>query len=290
MDEIFRNFGDIFEGFGDIFGFNQKRRPAGPEARHGHNRQLTITITLKEAYEGTKAEVQYTRLAHCQTCSGSGMKPGTKAEQCKKCHGTGQITHQQGFFMYSQACTACSGNGHTIAHPCPECKGNARKQVYEKFTVKIPAGIYDGAELRLSGKGDDGVHGGEPGSLFIVIHVTPDKRFVREDDDLVCTLLLTYPQLVLGAQVEVEALDGSRETIKIPKGCPSNNRLTIPNKGFNRVKGHGRGNWVIITQCHIPQQLSKEAKEELKKYDELIGPQVDGQQGFISSFFKKFLG
>ena len=290
MDDIFRNFGDIFEGFGDIFGFSQKRQSSGPSARHGHNRQLSLTISLKDAYEGTKIEVSYSRLAHCPTCKGTGMKEGTKSESCKKCHGAGEIHQQQGFFMYTQICSACGGQGYTIPHPCPDCKGNARKQIYEKFTVKIPAGIYDGAELRISGKGDDGVHGGQTGSLFINISIRPDKRFKREEDDLVCTLLLPYPQLVLGAQVEVEAIDGTKETIKIPKGCPSGNRLTIPNKGFNRVKGHGRGNWVIITQCHIPQQLSKEAKDELKKYDELIGPKVDEHQGFISSFFKKFLG
>jgi len=290
MDDIFRNFGDIFEGFGDIFGFSQKKRTAGPTPRHGHDRQLSVTITLRQAYEGTKKDAEYSRLAHCPTCGGTGMKENTKIESCKKCHGAGQIQHQQGFFIYSQTCSSCGGNGYTIPHPCSDCKGNSRKQVYEKFTVKIPAGIYDGAELRITSKGDDGIYGGQPGSLFINISVTADKHFKRVEDDLICTLLLTYPQLVFGAQVEVEAIDGTKETIKIPKGCPSNNRLTIPEKGFVRLKGHGRGNWIIITQCDIPQKLSKEAKDELKKYAELIGPNVEEQRDSISSFFKKFLG
>jgi len=290
MDDIFRNFGDIFEGFGDIFGFSQKKRSSGPSARHGHDRQLSIAIPLKDAYTGTKIEVSYTRLVQCPTCKGTGVKAGTKTEECKKCRGAGEIHHQRGFFMYSQTCSACAGQGYTIPNPCPDCKGSARKQIYEKFSVKIPAGIYDGAELRISGKGDDGIHGGQSGSLFITINVAPDKQFKREGDNLVCTLLLSYPQLVLGAHVEVTAIDGSKEMIKIPKGCPSSNRLIIPGKGFSRVKGHGRGDWIIIAQCHIPQHLSKEAKDELKKYDELIGPNVDEQQGFISSFFKKFIG
>lgn len=290
MDDIFRNFGDIFEGFGDIFGFSQKRRSSGPEPRHGHDRQYATTITLKEAYEGTKKDVEYSRLAHCTTCKGTGLKENTKVETCKKCHGAGQIQHQQGFFIYSQPCSACGGNGYTIPHPCPTCKGSSRTQLYEKFTVKIPAGIYDGAELRLAGKGDDGIYGGHSGSLFMHITVMPHKRFKREEDDLVCTLLLTYPQMVFGAQVEVENIDGKKETIKIPKGCPSGNRLIMPDKGFARVKGHGHGDWIIITQCHIPEKLSKEAKEELKKYAELVGPTIDDTNDSITSFFKKFLG
>lgn len=290
MDDIFRNFSDIFEGFGDIFGFSQKRRtPSGPEPRHGHDRQHAIKITLKEAYEGTKHDVAYSRLATCATCNGSGVKEGTKIEPCKKCHGSGQIQYQQGFFIYSQACSACNGNGYTVPHPCPTCKGSSRTQVYEKFSVKIPAGIYDGAELRIAGKGDDGLYGGQPGSLFITINVMPHKNFKRENDDLICTLLLTYPQMVFGAQVEIENIDGTKETIKIPKGCPSGNRLTMPDKGFARIKGHGRGNWIIVTQCHIPQKLSKEAKEELKKYTELLGQTVDDPNGSVTSFFKKFL-
>jgi molecular chaperone DnaJ len=290
MDEIFRNFGDIFGEFGDMFGFNQKRsRATGPTPRAGHDRQTVIVVTLKQAYEGTKQEVAYYRLAQCQTCNGTGTKEGTKAEQCKRCGGTGQLQHQQGFFVYSQPCSACNGEGYTIAHPCPTCKGNSRKQEYEKFSVKIPAGIYDDAEMRIAGKGDDGIYGGPAGNLFIHITVQADKRFKRDGDDLVCTLMLTYPQLVFGAQVEIENIDGTKELIKVPKGCPSGNRLTIPGKGFVQLKGRGRGNWVIITQCHVPSKLSQEAKDLLKKYAELE-TKPDDSGDSITGFFKKFIG
>jgi molecular chaperone DnaJ len=289
MDDILRNFGDIFEGFGDIFGFSHKKRASGPEPRHGHDRQQSITITLRQAYEGTKRDIEYSRLATCTTCNGSGLKEGTKIEQCKKCHGAGQVQHRQGFFVYSQPCASCNGDGYSIPNPCPTCKGNSRTQVYEKFTVKIPAGIYDDAELRIAGKGDDGIYGGQAGSLFLHIRVTPEKNFRREEDNLVCSLLLTYPQMVLGAQVEIENIDGTKEVIKIPKGCPSGNRLIISEKGFPRIKGRGHGDWIIITQCHIPQKLSKEAKDELKKYDELIGQTIEDNNNSITSFFKKFL-
>ena len=291
MDDIFRNFGDIFEGFGDIFGFtSQQQRATGPSPRQGHDRHLTISISLKEAYEGTKKEISYSRLEACEECSGTGIKKGTKPEQCKTCKGTGQIKRQQAFFIYSQTCPTCGGEGFTIPHPCPTCNGNSRKQNHEKFTVKIPAGIFDGAELRIAHKGDAGIFGGPAGNLLITINVTPDKKFYREHDDLICNLVLTYPQLVFGSQVEVENIDGSMLTIKTPKGCPSGEKIILRDKGFPQIRGRGRGDLVIITQCHIPKKLSSDAKETLKKYSEEIGTDINDHQGSITSFFKKFLG
>lgn len=291
MDDIFRNFGDIFEGFGDIFGFSAERRgKGGPSPRPGHDRQLNLNISLKEAYEGTKKEVSYSRLEMCAECEGKGIKKGTKPETCKECKGTGQIKHQQGFFMFSQTCPHCGGEGYTIPHPCPACNGNSRKQVYEKFSVKIPAGIYDGAELRLAQKGDAGIFGGPAGGLFILIHVLPDKQFTRNEDDLVCHLMLTYPQLVFGAQVEIEAIDNSKLLLKIPKGCPVGEKIIIHDKGFPKIRGRGRGDLIVITQCNIPTKLSAETKETLKKYSQEIGTQINDEGGTITGFFKKFLG
>jgi len=290
MDDIFKNFGDIFEGFGDIFGFSSRKRTGKPTPRQGHDRQLTLNIPLKEAYEGTKKEVSYYRLEACATCEGKGIKKGTKPEQCKECHGAGQIRRQQGFFIYSQTCPTCGGEGYTIPHPCDSCNGNSRKQIYEKFTVKIPAGIYDGAELRLAQKGDAGIFGGTPGNLFIRVHVLPDKRFIRDGDDLICNLMLTYPQLVFGAQVEIENIDDSKVIIKIPKGCPSGEKIIISGKGFPLIRGRSRGNLVVITQCHIPKRLSPEAKETLKEYSKKIGTTINEDEGTIKGFFKKFLG
>ena len=289
MDDIFNNFGDIFEGFGDIFGFGSQRKQEGPSPREGHDRTLDLTISLKEAYEGTKKDVRYYRLENCATCNGKGTKEGTSTEACKKCGGRGQIQRQQGFFIYSQTCPECGGQGYTIPHPCPACKGNSRIQSYEKFSVKIPSGIYDSAELRIAQKGDAGVYGGPHGNLYIHVHVLPDKRFRREGDDLVSNLVLTYPQLVFGSQVEIENIDGTKETIKVPKGCPAGNKIIIAKKGFPQLRGRGRGNLIIITQCHIPKKLSTEAREALKKYSELIGTNVNDDEGTILGFFKKFL-
>lgn len=191
--------------------------------------------------------------------------------------------------MYAQACSACGGQGFTIPSPCTACNGQTRKQVYDKFNVTIPAGIFDGAELRIAGKGDAGIFGGQSGDLFLRISVMPDKNFKRVEDDLVCTVVLTYPQLVFGSQIEIENIDGTKESIKISKGCPVGERIIVAGKGFAKLRGTGRGNLVVITNCDIPKKLSEKAKEHLTEYSREIGTSTQGNSG-IAGFFKKFLG
>lgn len=288
MDDIFANFGDIF---GDIFGEQRRTRKkaTGPEPRRGHDLHKDISITLKESYTGTKQEVSYYHFEICDTCKGKGTKPGTKPQACAACKGTGQMHYSQGFFMYSQPCPTCGGQGFTIPSPCPACNGQSRKQVYDKFNVTIPAGIFDGAELRIAGKGDAGVFGGSSGDLFLKVTVTPDAHFKRVGDDLTCTVILTYPQLVFGSQVEIQNIDGTKETIKVSKGCPVGERIIIAGKGFPKLRGSGRGNLVMITNCDVPKKLSEKAKELLAEYSKEIGTSTQGNSG-IAGFFKKFLG
>ena len=289
MDDIFEHFGDIF---GDIFGMGQRqtKRKAGPTPKRGHDLSQELQISLKDAFTGTKKEVGIYQFAPCESCGGKGMEKGTSAQSCERCAGTGQIQFKQGFFMYAQPCDKCHGTGYTIAHPCKTCKGQSRVQKFDKFTVNIPKGIFDGAELRISGKGDAGVYGGPTGDLFIRITVQPDKTFSRVEDDLVCTILLTYPQLVLGCQIDIESIDGTKETIKIPKGCPVGEKILLAGKGFQRLRNKSYGNLVVVTNCHIPKKLSPEAKKLLVDYSEQIGTNTDPQAGSITSFFKKFLG
>lgn len=293
MDDIFGNFGDIFESMFGGGGHSQKRqkREARPTPQQGHDINKEINITLREAFEGTKKEISYNRLVTCQTCKGHGAKEGTKVETCKTCHGAGQVQYQQGFFLYSQTCSTCAGKGFTIPHPCPGCNGQTRKQQYDKFTVNIPAGIFDGADLRVPEKGDAGIFGGPYGDLYLKIRIIADKKFKRKGDDVECTIMLTYPQLVFGCQLEIENIDGTKENIKIPKGCPVGERIVIPGKGFIVLRSTKRGSLIVITQCHIPNKLTTEAKEELKKYSEMIGTSTENTgTGTISGFFKKFLG
>jgi molecular chaperone DnaJ len=289
MDDIFENFGDIF---GSMFGGGSSRRAnarGGLEPKSGHDLAHELTITLKEAFQGTKKEISFYHFATCDTCSGKGTKGGSKPTACATCKGSGQIQFRQGFFVYAQTCTSCGGEGYVITDPCPSCNGKCRLQKYEKLTVTIPTGIFEGAELRIAGKGDAGVYGGKAGDLFIRVHVQGDKKFERQGDDLVCSLVLTYPQLVLGCQVEIESIDGAMHTVKVPKGCPVGDRIVIPGKGFANIRRSGfHGNLVIITQCHIPKKVSPEAKKLLTDYSTMIS--TPSEESGIVSFFKKFLG
>jgi molecular chaperone DnaJ len=289
MDDIFENFGDIF---GSMFGGGSAkgRRKKGPQAQAGLSLTKEIEITLKEAFLGTKKEIAYHHFFSCDTCSGTGARAGTSAQTCGTCNGSGEMHFKQGFFMYAQACTSCSGKGFIIPSPCSVCNGQSRVQRYDKFTVNIPRGIFNDAELRVSEKADAGVYGGRTGDLFLRVHVKEDKTFKRDQDDLLCNVMLTYPQLTLGCQVDVESIDGTKHAIKIPKGCPIGERIVIANEGFHKLRGKTRGNLVIITQCFIPQRISPEAKKKLQEYSDLVGTQTDNDEGFITSFFKKFLG
>ncbi len=294
INDIFENFGDIFgSGFEDIFGGRSKKRKkgaTGPDPKRGHDLYKELTVSLKDAFLGKKEQVSFYHFFLCDDCSGKGLKTGTTVQTCAACHGAGQVQFRQGFFAYSQPCSSCQGNGYTIPHPCATCKGQSRVQKYDKFSVNIPAGIYDGAELRIAEKGDAGVYGGPSGDLFLKIKVTPDKKFQREDNDLVSSLMLTYPQLVLGSQVEIESIDGTKETVKVPKGCEVGERIIVAGKGFPNLRNKVRGNLVIITKCAIPKKLSPEAKKLLTEYSDIIGTDSASGEGSIVSFFKKFLG
>lgn len=290
MDDIFESFGDIF---GSMFGggsTKKRSRKTGPEPLRGHDVHKELDISLKESFIGTKKDISFYHFFTCEQCHGQGTKTGTKAQTCSTCHGAGQIQFQQGFFMYAQTCGTCHGQGFTIPSPCPTCSGNCRVQKYDKFTVTIPAGIFDTAELRIADKGDAGVYGGSAGDLFIKIRVTADKQFKRVNDDLVCSLVVTYPQLVLGSQVDIESIDGTQQMVKIPKGCAVGEKIVMPGQGFPSLRSKVKGNLVVVVGCDIPRKLSPDAKKKLIEYSELIGTATDNKEGSIASFFKKFLG
>ncbi len=288
MEDIFQNFGDIF---GSMFGGQQRRKKNKPEKKAGSDLLKELDITLKEAFLGTKKEVSYYHFFVCEPCKGTGAKVGTQINTCAECKGYGQIHRSQGIFVYAQACSACNGEGYIIPTPCTTCKGQSRMQNFDTFEVTIPRGIFDGAELKVAKKGDAGVYGGATGSLLIRVRVIPDRQFKRVDDDLQCTIMLTYPQLVFGCQVDITSIDETKHTLKVPKGCAIGERIVIAGQGFASIRNNNRGNLVVITQCHIPAKLSSEAKEKLAEYSKILGTNVTpDENGTIAGFFKKFLG
>ncbi len=288
INDIFENFGDIF---GDLFGNKkQQRKKSGLSPKRGHDLSKNVEISLKDAYTGTTLDLGIYRYEECTSCRGTGCKLGASTSMCSSCHGQGEVSYRQGFFAFSQACSACAGEGYIIEAPCSTCRGQSRVQKFEKISDRnIPAGIFDGAEVRITGKGDAGIYGGETGDLYVKISIKSDKLFVRRDNDLVTKLVLTYPQLVFGCQVEIENIDGKKGTIKIPKGTQVGQEIIVAGKGFFDLKNKIYGNWVIVSQCHIPKTLNTNAKEILKKYSDEIGQDCNDSNS-VSGFFKRFLG
>jgi len=291
MEDIFESFSDIFENlFGGQTGGRHPGKKSGPTAQRGHDLAQKIDISLKEAYLGCQKEIKIYHFQTCEKCHGNGCKEGSKPSICQACQGSGTVLHRQGFFTLSQPCSTCHGQGFKITSPCLECRGQCRIQKHEKLSVSIPAGIYNNAELRIIGKGDAGIFGGPSGDLYLTVEVMADKAFTRKDYDLVTTLSLTYPQLVLGCQIEIENIDGTKETFKVPRGCPVGKEIVIDSKGFVKLRGHGRGNLIIVTTCDIPAKLNEETKQALLNYAEKLGNSSQTGSGGISGFFKKFLG
>ncbi len=289
--DIFSNFGDIFS---DLFGAGQARQTrskSGITPQRGHDLSFNVEISLKESYLGVKKGIYISHYVSCTTCNNSGCTAGTKPERCISCHGTGAVNYRQGFFSFSQPCNKCGGQGFIIKTPCPKCKGQSRTRTRETITVNIPAGVYNNAELRVKSKGDAGVYGGSSGDLYINLSVKPNKIFWRKNNNLVTNLNLTYPQLVLGCQVDIENIDSQTHTIKIHKGCQIDEDVVLPGKGFAIPGSLARGNLIVITKCHIPKKLPSKAKELLLEYADKIGNNVESNsESGISGFFKKFLG
>ena len=285
LGDIFSSFGDVFS---DLFGNRRTRKThkTGLTPQRGHDLVQNIQITLKESYLGCKKDLLIYHYSKCETCHGQGTKPGTKPEKCTQCKGSGKMYFSQGFFSFAQSCSTCSGEGFKITYPCQDCNGQSRIQKRDKFTISIPAGIENGSELRVRDKGDSGIYGGSNGDLYLRVSVLENNKFWRQGNDLLSTLNLTYPQLVLGCKVEIENIDKQKINIKIPKGCPVGKKILIIGKGFETTRSYGKGNLVIITECNIPKKLDTETKESLLNYAKKLGNQTGG----ISGFFKKFLG
>ncbi len=291
-----QGFGDMEDIFGDVFSslfgghFGQKKKSRkGPSPQRGADLVKEVSVTLKESYTGSKKEISFNHYLQCSQCHGGGCAKNTSPTACSTCKGMGNLVMQQGLFSFTRPCTACQGQGFVITTPCPTCKGQCRVRSQENLVVNIIPGIFDGAQMRLSGKGDAGIFGGESGDLFLKINVLPTKGFSRREDDLVTTLFLTYPQLVFGCQVEVELLDGTREIIRVSPGTQVGSEITIAGKGFARLQGKGKGKLIILIQCSIPTSLPAEASKALHVYAEHLGEVPSQESGGITGFFKRFL-
>ena len=255
---IFGDFGDILGsmfGFGDLFGGGRRR--GGPE--RGADLRYDLEITFQEAARGAETVIQIPRQEQCETCHGTGAAPGTSPTTCPRCHGAGQVRTQRGFLIVAGTCTQCRGTGRVIAKPCQTCRGSGHVARERKITVKIPAGIGTGQQLRLQGEGEAGSAGGPPGHLYVVIQVQEHPFFRRDGVHLFCEIPVNFTTLALGGEILVPTLDGE-ESVKVPEGTQTGTTLRLRGKGMPDVNGRGRGDLFATVQVQTPKKLTREQR------------------------------
>jgi molecular chaperone DnaJ len=263
----FGGFGDLFDAF---FG-GATTTAKGRAPKKGADLQVKLNLTFEEAVFGVKKEVEISRIESCSLCRGIGSKPGTSPQKCPDCNGTGQVRRTQeslfGHFVQVNTCSRCGGEGTRITDPCPECKGDGRVKAKRKLPVTIPAGVDESHRMRLSGEGQAGIYGGQPGDVYITFVVSSHDIFVREDNDILCELALNFAQAALGGNIEVPTLDGET-MLKIPQGTQNGKVFQLKGKGVPRLDGKGKGDQLVQIRIVTPQSLDDKQKklfEELAK-------------------------
>ncbi len=263
---IFADFSDIlgdFFGFGDVFG-----RRRGP--RRGQDLRYNLDISFREAAFGTETQIKIPRAETCGACTGSGAAPGTKPTTCPTCRGTGQVTFQQGFFSVARSCSHCGGAGRIVNEPCKTCRGEGEIPVERTLHLKIPPGVDTGSQLRISGEGEPGPHGGPPGDLYVVVRVEADPFFKRDGTSLFCELPVSVPQAVLGASLEIPTLEGAATRLHVPEGTQSGTVLRVRGQGIPQLGGKGRGDLHVLVRVVVPKHLSAEQKKLFEQLAETL--------------------
>lgn len=264
------NFEDISDIFSEIFGGGRSARGDGNRQYvRGADLQYDLTITLEQAAHGCKMNIRVPVWEECQTCHGSGCKPGTHKTTCKYCGGTGFVRSGNGFFSVQQTCPKCQGTGEVIENPCPTCHGTGSIKKTKDIEVSVPAGIDDGQRVRLSGKGEPGIGGGHPGDLYVRIHIQPHDLFVRDGTDLHVELPIGFATAALGGELEVPTLD-TKTTIKIPEGTQNGKTFRLREYGMPAIRSDRKGDLYVHIIVETPVNLTKEQKELLAKFDESL--------------------
>jgi molecular chaperone DnaJ len=265
MDDL----GDIFGGFGDIFGGGQRRTQT--RNRTGGDIHMDVRIDFKDAVFGVERSLELYRPATCGNCKGNGGAPGSKAEECKDCNGSGRVAVTQrtvfGVFQTASTCGTCHGEGKKFSTVCSHCNGSGRVRENRNLRVKIPAGIPDGATIRVSHEGEAGERGATAGDLYLTVRVKPDARFEREEHDILTSENISLSDAALGATIEVQTVDGAA-SLKVPAGTQSGTVFRIKARGVPHLRSAGRGDHLATINVEVPKKLTKKAKqllEELKK-------------------------
>ncbi len=287
----FSSFADVFDDlFGDFMGGagggGGQRRRGGAGGARGADLRYNLTITLEEAFSGKKAQIRVPTTVACDACSGSGAEAGSEPAGCPTCRGAGRVRSQQGFFTVERTCPTCQGTGRVIKNPCKVCAGSGVQQREKTLAVNIPAGVEDGTRIRLSGEGEAGVRGGQPGDLYIFVSVAPHRLFRREGPNVFCRVPVAMTTGALGGQVEVPTIEGERQKISVPAGTQTGKQFRIRGKGMTELHGQGRGDMFVEIVVETPVNLTKRQQELLREFAKAGG---DGQahQPESEGFFAK---
>lgn len=269
MEDIFSHFGDIFGdgGFGDFFGGAQSQRAAG---RRGSNLRVRVRLNYQEIAAGVTKSIKVKKYVNCNTCNGSGAKDKNSIQDCKTCHGSGQVRKVTNTFLGQMQtvtqCPTCNGEGSIITANCSSCKGEGRVYGEENIDIKIPAGVQEGMQLSMSGKGNTGERGGMSGDLIILIEEEKHPELHRDGMNVGYDLHISFPEAVFGTTIEVPTIDG-RAKIKIPAGTQSGKLFRLKGKGFPDVNRYGKGDQLVNVNIWTPQHISDDEKEALRKME-----------------------
>ena len=287
--EIFADFGDIlgdFFGLGDLFGGTRRGGRRG--SSRGADLRYEMEMDLEEAARGSETSIRIPRLETCTTCRGNGAADPAAIVPCDLCHGRGTLHLQQGFFSMTRTCDRCGGSGRVIRNPCASCQGKGRVPKERTIRVRIPAGVEDGAQLRLAGEGEAGTGGAPPGNLYVVIRIPEHATFKRDGRDLYSELPITVSRAFLGGEVKVRTLEGT-EGLRVPEGTQTGSTFRLRGKGMPSVNGPSRGDHFVTVRVVTPRPSSKKIKDLFKQLAELEGeePAVTGRAfiGKMKDFF-----
>jgi len=262
---------DLSDLLGGIFGQGGGRTPPGAQynrtrqrPQRGRNLETDLTLSFDDAMAGVTTTLRVNGNAVCSTCAGSGARPGTAPQICQVCGGSGAVASDQGLFSFSEPCDNCGGSGRVIPDPCPTCHGTGAERRAREIRARIPAGVKDGAKIRLKGKGEPGPPGGQPGDLFVNVHVSRHEVFERRGDDLLLRLPVTFAEATMGTKITVPTLD-QPVTLRVPAGTESGRTLRVRGRGAPRSRG-GRGDLLVTVEVAIPRKLTRTQRKLLEDF------------------------
>jgi molecular chaperone DnaJ len=258
------NFSDAFgDIFGDIFGGARNQRS---NVYRGADLRYNLEISLEDAAKGTETKIRIPVQTSCETCHGSGARPGTSPVTCTTCNGHGQVRMQQGFFSVQQTCPKCHGTGKMVKEPCPTCHGGGRVKQNKTLNVKIPAGVDEGDRIRLSGEGEAGVNGGPTGDLYVVVHLKEHPIFQRDGANLHCEMPISFSTAALGGEIEVPTLDGAAK-MKIPAETQTGSVFRLRGKGIKPLRSSEHGDLMVHVVVETPVRLTEKQKDLLREFE-----------------------